>query len=49
MVTAHNCAPGNAGIIFYLDILIPLLGFVLLWRQYSEGHRQLNQLQSDLG
>ena len=37
MVTAHNFAPGNAGIIFYLDILIPLFGFVLLWWQYSEG------------
>ncbi|HEY5796209.1 MAG TPA: DUF6790 family protein [Bosea sp. (in: a-proteobacteria)] len=31
MVTAHNFAPGNAGIIFWTDILIPLLGFVLLW------------------
>jgi hypothetical protein len=31
MVTAHNFAPGNAGIIFYLDILIPLFGFALLW------------------
>jgi hypothetical protein len=36
MVTAHNYAPGNAGIIFYLDILIPLFGFLLLWRQYRE-------------
>lgn len=33
MVTAHNFAPGNAGIIFYLDILIPVFGFVLLWLQ----------------
>ncbi|WP_428492210.1 DUF6790 family protein [Rhodopila sp.] len=36
MVTTHNFAPGNAGIIFYLDILIPLLGFVLLWLQYRQ-------------
>jgi hypothetical protein len=36
MVMAHNFAPGNAGIIFYLDILIPLLGCVLLWRQFQE-------------
>jgi uncharacterized protein DUF6790 len=36
MVTAHNFAPGNAGIIFYLDILIPLFGFVLLWWQHHE-------------
>jgi len=31
MVTAHNFAPGNAGIIFWTDIGIPLFGFVLLW------------------
>ncbi|CAN5392993.1 hypothetical protein BH10PSE11_BH10PSE11_00010 [soil metagenome] len=30
MVTAHNFAPGNAGIIFWTDILIPLVGFALL-------------------
>jgi hypothetical protein len=33
MVTAHNFAPGNAGIIFYADILVPLIGFVLLGLQ----------------
>ncbi len=37
MVTNHNFAPGNAGAVFYLDILIPLFGFVLLWRQYREA------------
>ena len=31
MVTAHNFAPGNAGIIFYTDIFLPLIGFALLW------------------
>ena len=31
MVTQHNFAPGNAGIIFWTDILIPLIGFVLWW------------------
>src|SRR5579875_1167236 len=30
MIIASNFAPGNAGVIFYSDILIPLLGFVLL-------------------
>ncbi len=30
MVTAHNFAPGNAGIIFWTDIFIPLVGFALL-------------------
>lgn len=31
MVTAHNFAPGNAGVIFWTDILLPVIGFVLLW------------------
>jgi hypothetical protein len=33
MITAHNFAPGNAGIIFWSDILLPLFGFALLWLQ----------------
>jgi hypothetical protein len=39
MVIAHNFAPGNAGVIFYTDIVIPLFGFVLLWWQYHETRR----------
>jgi hypothetical protein len=31
MITAHNFAPGNAGIIFWSDSLLPLIGFALLW------------------
>ena len=31
MIAVHNFAPGNAGPIFYTDIIIPLLGFALLW------------------
>lgn len=34
MITAGNVAPGNAGVVFYTDILIPLIGFVLLWLQH---------------
>jgi hypothetical protein len=37
MVTAHNFAPGNAGLFFYMDILIPLFGCVLLWLQHRYG------------
>lgn len=37
MVTAHNFAPGNAGLFFYLDILIPLFGLALLWLQRKLG------------
>ena len=31
MVEAHNYAPGNAGVIFYTDILLPVFGLALLW------------------
>jgi hypothetical protein len=34
MMAAGNFAPGNAGVIFYTDILIPLIGFALLWLQH---------------
>jgi hypothetical protein len=33
MIQAHNFAPGNAGIIFYSDILIPVVGLLFLWTQ----------------
>ena len=33
MVTTHNFAPGNAGVIFYSDLLVPILGFLFLWLQ----------------
>jgi hypothetical protein len=35
MIAAHNFAPGNAGAIFYSDMLVPLLGFLFLWLQRS--------------
>jgi hypothetical protein len=34
MIAAHNFAPGNAGIIFYSDILVPIAGFIFLWLQH---------------
>ncbi|MGM0561629.1 MAG: DUF6790 family protein [Pseudomonadota bacterium] len=37
MITAGNFAPGNAGVIFYSDILIPLIGFGLLWWRCRAG------------
>ncbi len=40
MVSNHNFSPGNAGIIFYSDWLIPLIGFILLYRSYKfDGQR----------
>lgn len=40
MISAGNFAPGNAGIIFYTDILIPALGVLFLWLQRRFAHRQ---------
>jgi hypothetical protein len=34
IITAHNFAPGNAGVILYMDFLIPVIGLVLLWLQH---------------
>lgn len=33
MITAHNFAPGNAGIIFWMDIIVPVIGFAFLYLQ----------------
>lgn len=37
MVAEHNFAPGNAGVFFYMDILIPVTGLALLWLQHRYG------------
>jgi hypothetical protein len=34
IITTHNFAPGNAGVILYMDFLLPVIGFVLLWLQH---------------
>jgi hypothetical protein len=39
-MSAGNFAPGNAGIMFYSDIVLPLIGAVLLWLQYRLGRPQ---------
>ncbi len=36
---AGNFAPGNAGVILCTDVLVPLIGFVLLWLQHRYGAR----------
>jgi hypothetical protein len=41
MITEHNFAPGNAGVIFWTDIIIPIIGFVLLYQQYKLEQREL--------
>ena len=37
MITAHNFAPGNAGIVFYTDIIVPLIGFAFLYWQRRQA------------
>lgn len=42
IVTVHNMAPGNAGVILYTDFIVPVIGFVLLaaaWRAARAGTR----------
>ena len=41
IATSDNLAPGNAGVVLYTDILLPVLGLVLLWlahRYPRDGH-----------
>lgn len=43
MIAAHDFAPGNAGIIFYTDLIVPLFGLALLglqWRYGRPGERK---------
>jgi hypothetical protein len=37
MIVANNFAPGNAGVMFWSDIFLPLIGFALLWLSHSAG------------
>jgi len=34
MVSAGNFSPGNAGVIFWTDLFLPVIGFVLLLKKY---------------
>ncbi len=36
MIAARNFAPGNAGVVFWTDIFIPVIGFVLLRLAYPD-------------
>ena len=37
IVATGNMAPGNTGVMLYSDILLPLVGFALLWFKRSNG------------
>jgi hypothetical protein len=39
MTSVGNFEPGNAGIIFYTDIIVPALGFLFLWLQQRYARR----------
>jgi hypothetical protein len=47
MIIARNLAPGNAGVIFYTDIGLPLFGFVLLWLQARQRMHRSGSWHSD--
>jgi hypothetical protein len=34
MIVNHNFSPGNAGIVFWTDCFLPVIGFVLLRASY---------------
>lgn len=35
MLKAHNFSPGNAGTVFWMDIILPAIGFVLLYYSHK--------------
>jgi hypothetical protein len=39
MIVAGNFAPGNAGPIFYTDIIVPIIGFALVWLRWNASAR----------
>ena len=41
MINAHNFAPGNAGTVFWMDIILPLVGFVLLYLSHKSQKQKL--------
>jgi hypothetical protein len=38
IIRAHNLAPGNAGMILYTDIGLPVISLILLWLQHRYSH-----------
>jgi hypothetical protein len=39
MITAHNFAPGNAGVMFWSDLFLPVVAFALLRIQIGEQRK----------
>ncbi|KTD66986.1 hypothetical protein Lste_3192 [Legionella steelei] len=42
MIVAHNFEPGNAGSIFWTDIFMPIIAFLLLWLQYRNPENRVS-------
>lgn len=49
MVVANNFAPGNAGIIFWSDIFIPVIGLTLLYFDYKYPMRPNQKAMYNVG
>ncbi|HEV2565390.1 MAG TPA: DUF6790 family protein [Microvirga sp.] len=48
MIEARNFAPGNAGVIFYTDVLLPVVGLALLWMRYRADPRTVTDVQASV-
>ncbi len=46
-VTTRNYSPGNVGVVLYTDILLPIIGFALLWLQHHYSHRRADRSPSN--
>jgi hypothetical protein len=46
MISEHNFEAGNAGVIFWTDILIPVVGFILLWLQRRYEKKGLSPINN---
>jgi hypothetical protein len=44
IVESGNYAPGNAGIMLYSDIFLPVIGFALLWLKWKAGTQSDHRL-----
>lgn len=49
IITVRNFAPGNAGVMLYTDILLPIVGAFLLWMRYLGTRSARAQSTCSLG
>ncbi|MGY8997918.1 MAG: DUF6790 family protein [Alphaproteobacteria bacterium] len=46
MIANDNLSPGNAGVVFWTDVFLPVLGFGLLWFRYGRNNLAAEQVSS---